>query len=235
LYFLSYSSNLETDSGFSLFIMRRIVLVIGVIFVLTLPIALLIYQNSDAIKEAARVFYWSNDRSTSPQYTAEVKTEQYSIAIVDTAFLEYLAATMGIYGEQAIVDPAVYFGDPDNLQRYTVSRLKFELVPLLDRYMVGLGGEDDFAGRGVYAVEGDTLVVRVSLNEGAISGSDVQGQFALEDVFLSTALQTLSYVRGTAGPYMDPASLSKIEKDIQEYVHTGIFTRPIRIERVNEQ
>ena len=52
----------------------------------------------------------------------------YTTAIVSTAFLEYIAATMGIYGEQAIVDPSVYFGDPDNPDRYTVSHLKFELV-----------------------------------------------------------------------------------------------------------
>lgn len=207
---------------------------IGVLCILALPLVLLVLLNADRIKEAAQVFYWSNTRSTSPQYTAETKTPGYSVAVVNTAFLEYLAATMNIYGDEAIVDPRVYFGEPDNTNRYTVSHLKFELVPTLERYMVGLGGKDDFAGRGVYAVEGDTLVVRVSLNEAQIANTNVQGQFALEDIFLDTALQTLSYVRGSTGPFVDIATLAKIQKDIQEYVRTGIFERPIRIDTASQ-
>jgi hypothetical protein len=84
-----------------------------------------------------------------------------------------------------------------NTQRYTVSHLKFELVPTLDRYMIGLGGSTDFAGRGVYAVEGDTLVVRVSINEEQLEKGKAIGQFAMEDMFLDTALQTLIYATGS--------------------------------------
>ncbi len=125
---------------------------IGVLCILALPLVLLVLLNADRIKEAGQVFYWSHTRSTSPQYTIETKTPGYSVAVVNTAFLEYLAATMNIYGDEAIVDPRVYFGEPDNTNRYTVSHLKFELVPTLERYMVGLGGEDDFAGRGTYFI-----------------------------------------------------------------------------------
>ncbi len=213
--------------------MRRAV-AIGVLCIIVLPLVLLVFLNADRIKELAQVVYWSNTRSTSPQYAGETKIPGYRVAVVNTAFLEYLAATMDIYSDQAIVDPRVYFGKPDRPERYSVSHLKFELVPTLERYMVGLGGEDDFAGRGVYAVEGDTLMVRVSLNEEEVAKSDVEGQFALEDIFLDTALQTLSYVRGSTGPYMDIATMAKIQKDIKEYVKTGIFDRPIRIEKVSE-
>lgn len=195
MYFCFSSCTLVID------LMRRAA-AIGVLCILAFPLVLLVLLNADRIKEAAQVVYWSNTRSTSPQYTAETKTPGYSVAVVNTAFLEYLAATMSIYGDEAIVDPRVYFGEPDNINRYTVSHLKFELVPTLERYMVGLGGKDDFAGRGVYAVEGDTLVVRVSLNQAQIAKTNVQGQFALEDIFLDTALQTLSYVRGSTGPFM---------------------------------
>lgn len=207
---------------------------IGVLCIIVLPLVLLVFLNADRIKEAVQVFYWSHTRSTSPQYTAETKTPGYSVAVVNTAFLEYLASTMNIYGDEAIVDPRVYFGEPDNPERYTVSHLKFELVPMLDRYMVGIGGKNDFAGRGVYAVEGDTLIVRVSLNEEEVAKTDVEGQFALEDIFLDTALQTLSYVRGSTGSFMDIATVAKIQKDIKEYVRTGIFERPIRIDTASQ-
>ena len=79
-------------------------------------------------------------------------------------------------------------------------------------------------------MEGDTLVIRVSLNEEEVTKSNVPARFALEDMFLDTALQTLIYAMGKPGEPISPAELSKVQKAIKDNIPSGIFPRPIRIE-----
>ncbi len=210
--------------------MRRTLVIIGAVILLLFPLVLVAYRNWDAIQEAVFKTKFLSRRTVSPQYAAETKTPGYSIVIVDTAFLEYIAATMRVYDNNAIADPGMYFGNRTSITRHTVLRLKFELVPTLERYLVALGGSQDFAGRGIYAIEDDTLVVRVSLNEEELIKSNGAVQFNLEDMFLDTALQTLVYATGKPGSPISPAELTKVQKAIKENIPSGIFPRPITIE-----
>ncbi len=145
--------------------MRRVVIAVIAVIILILPLVFVVYSKWDTIQEALFKSKFTSRRTVSPQFTAETKTPGATIAIVDTAFLEYIAATMHIYDVNAIVDSEMYFGNRESITRHTVSHLKLELVPTLTQYVVGLGGSQDFAGRGTYVIEGDTLIIRVSLNE----------------------------------------------------------------------
>jgi hypothetical protein len=190
--------------------MKRIFIGIIIIFIIFFPLGLVTHRNWDKIQESFVKTRFTARKDLSPQYSAETKTPGLMVAVTNTAFLEYIAATMKIYEQNAIADPQGYFGALTNSQRFTVSRLKFELVPTLDRYLVGLGGSTDFAGRGVYAIEGDELVVRVSINEEELEkGKDI-GQFAVEDMFLDTALQVLIYATGKPGVPVSPVELMKM-------------------------
>lgn len=163
--------------------MKRVFIGISAAVLLLLPIVFVVYQNRGAMQEAIVKSKFLGRKGTSPQYSAETKVPEMSVAIVDTAFLEYISATMKLYEDNAIADPEMYFGNKASVKRRTVSHLKLELVPTLTRYMVGLGGSTDFAARGTYAVEEDTLVIRVSLDEKELEKSSIPSRFAVEDMF----------------------------------------------------
>lgn len=212
--------------------MRRIAIIICVAAIFLLPLALVAYQNRESIRQ---VFFKSTfvfRRSVSPQYSIETKTPGYNVAIVNTAFLEYITATMHLYDVNAIADPEMYFGNLATTKRHTVSHVRIELVPTLERYMVGLGGSDDFATRGIYAVEEETLVVRVSLEEQELVKTNIPARFALEDMFLDATLQTLVYATAQPGESINFTVLSDLQKSIEENIKSGLFPRPIRIEKI---
>lgn len=211
--------------------MKRLWLIIGIAIVIFLPIALLVYQNLDVTKKNLSLLKFITNRTISEQYKVASKVSDYTPKIVDTSYLDYVMATMKIFDKQAIADPAMYRGSRDSKTRYTVSRVQIELVPRIDQFLLAIGGENDFAGRGTYLVENDTLIVQVSIDPNEISSGGVNGKYALEDVYLQTALQVLVYAVGTPYKRMDPKELAKIDNDLKEYLYTGIFKRPILIEK----
>lgn len=214
--------------------MKRIVVIIGAAILLLLPLSLVAYQNWDKFIDAMVKQKFLSRKTVSPQYSAETKVPDMTVAVADTAFLEYIAATMKLYDDNAIADPEMYFKNKTSTKRYSVSHLKFELVPVLARYVVGLGGSTDFAARGIYTVEGDTLVIRVSIDENQLEKSNLPGRFAIEDMFLDTALQTLIYATGKPGAPISPMELAKIQKAIKDNIPTGIFPRPVKIEKTQQ-
>ncbi len=211
--------------------MKRIWVIIGIVIVILLPVALLVYQNLDVIKKNVSLLKFSTRHTISQQYSVASKVPVYTPKIVDTSYLDYVIAYMKIFDNQAIADPEIYRGSRDSKTRYTVSRVQIELVPRIDQFLLAIGGENDFAGRGTYTVKDDTLIVQVSIDPNEILSGGVRGQYALEDVYLQTALQVLVYAVGSPDKRMDPKELAKIDKDLQEYLYTGIFNRPILIEK----
>lgn len=210
--------------------MKRFVTVIGVGIAILFPLFFILYYNRELIQQSIIKARFLSRPSNSQQFSVETKTPEYGIVMADTAFLEYIAATARLYDNDAIVDPSMYFGKPESTVRHTVSQLKFELVPTLTQYMVGLGGETDFAGRGTYAVEDQTLVVRVSLNKEELVKGSGNVKFNMEDMFLDTALQTLVFATAQSGAPLSPFELTKMQKALKENIPSGIFPRPIKIE-----
>lgn len=128
--------------------MKRIWLIIGSVIVIFLPIVLLVYKNLDATKKNLSVLKFITSRTKSQQYSVASTVPDYTPKIVDTSYLDYVMATMKIFDNQAIADPQIYRGSRDSKIRYTVSRVQIELVPRIDQFLLAIGGENDFAGRG---------------------------------------------------------------------------------------
>lgn len=206
--------------------MKRIAVIIGAIVIFILPLALVLYQKWESIRQTFFKSTFVFRKSVSSQFGAETKMPGYNIALINTVFLEYIAATMHLYDVNAIADPEMYFGNRAMTKRHTVSHLRIELVPTLDRYMVGLGGSVDFAVRGIYVIEKDTLVVRVSLDEAELNKTNPSGKFVPEDTFLDIALQTLVYATAKPGATLDFVALGALKKAIDENIKTGVFPRP---------
>ncbi len=210
--------------------MKRVLAIVGIVLIILLPLVFVVYLNWSTIQKTFIKAKFLSRTSVSSQYAVETKTPEYGIAMTDTAFLEYIAATTHVYDDDAIADPKMYFGQPSSTIRHTVSHLKFELVPTLTQYVVGLGGANDFAGRGTYAVEGDVLVIRVSLNKEELVKGSGNVKFNMEDMFLDTALQTLVFATAKSGAPLSPFELNKIQQALKENIPTGIFPRPVKIE-----
>lgn len=211
--------------------MRRAIIT-GIVIVVVIPLMFVAYRNWDALQEAIYKTKFLTRRSSTPsqKYSAATKTPEATIALVDTAFLDYITETLHVYDVDAIADPERYMDKKASVVRHTVSRLTFELVPTLERYIVALGGSMDFAGRGMYAVEGDTLVIRVSLNEEELVKSHGPVKYNMEDMYLDTALQTLLYATAKPGTSISPVELARVQKAIKDNISSGIFPRPVSIE-----
>lgn len=211
--------------------MKRVVIIAILAILIVLPLVFFAYSNWPRLQEELVRSKFLSGPTSDRQYSAEAKVPGYDVAIADARFLEYIAATMKLYDVNAIADPEIYFGNKLSTKRYTVSGLRFELVPTLVQYVVALGGSNDFATRGTYAVENGVLVVRVSVNEDEVAKSGQTGKSPTEDMFLDTAIQTLIYATGSPGQFMNPADIEKAQKAIRDNIPTGIFPRPIRIEK----
>lgn len=210
--------------------MKRMVFIMCGICIVVLPLVVVVWKQWGKLQEVFVTSRFLLPRKNSSQYKAEGKVPGTTIAIVDTAFLEYIVSTFHIYEDDAIADPAMYFNAPHSTKRYTVSNLVFELVPTITKYMVGLGGSSDFAGRGTYVVDGDTLTVRISLNKDQLVKGVGNVKFNMEDMFLDTALQTLVFATAKSGAPLSPFELNKMQKAMKDNIPTGIFPRPIKIE-----
>jgi hypothetical protein len=139
---------------------------------------------------------------------------------------------MGIFDKQAIVDPRVYLGFKDIKTRYTVSRIRFVLVPKVDSLMVALSGKKTFLGIGEYRVEGNVLVLPVSLDFAQLTTGPLAAKLALEDTYLRAVGMVLYYAHGITDNKTNAKAFSKMESDIQEYLYSGIFPWPIKIEKL---
>lgn len=212
--------------------MRRVIIFFVAVIIVVIPLVFVTYRNWGAIQEAVFKTKFLMRRSSTPsqKYSAATRTPEATIALVDTAFLDYITETLHVYDVDAIADPERYMDKKTSVVRHTVSRLTFELVPTLERYIVALGGSADFAGRGMYTVEGDTLVVRVSLNEAELIKSHGPVKYNMEDMYLDTALETLLYATAKPGISITPTELAKVQKAIKDNVTSGIFVRPVNIE-----
>jgi hypothetical protein len=172
---------------------------------------------------------------TTKTYKVENKAPGVQISLLDNRYLDYVTASMNLFSFEKIVDPAVYYGvSPATLPRKTVSTIRFELVPVVDKPVGIVGAEGKqgvFIGKGTYHVEGDVLVIEVALDLNELN-SPLAGQFALEDAYLRTALITMRYSAGFVnGNRADPGVIPAIVQDMKDYLYTGMLAWPIQIKR----
>ena len=186
-------------------------------------------MDRSKITQELQVIKWSNKKGLNKKVTSYSSVPKNTLIINDTSYLDYVADTFKIYSKDAILDPNSYFGNKGATKRYTVSNLRFELVPKLEKYVVALGGTVDFATRGIYKVDGNTLIIQVSINNDELANSEFTGQNPAEDAYIQTALQTIPFAIGSPQQALDPDKLTKVNDDIKSYLTTGLFAHPIKI------
>jgi hypothetical protein len=208
--------------------MRRVLIVIGLGVLMVLPIILILIQNKTGIEKSIALVKTSTKRQVSERYSAVSKVPEYSLTLTDTAYLDYLSELLGLFKPQAIVDPRVHRGF-DIKNRYTISRIQLLLIPTSDDYLLGISGVNDFAGRGNYVVEGDTLVVRISLNPSEAKGKTEEHR--LDEVYLQAVYQVLYHAHGVSDFAAAGSAFEQNKLDIIDYLYGGIFAWPVSVSR----
>jgi hypothetical protein len=213
--------------------MRKTLIVIAIIIIFLLPLVLLFISNPKVSLFLAPLRQsGSNKAITVQKYSAVSEVTGYTIKLVDTKYLDYLTESMGIFDKQAIVDPRIYLGFKDIKTRYTVSRIRFVLAPKVDSLMVALSGKKTFLGIGEYRIEGDTLVLPVSLDFVQLTTGPLAAKLALEDTYLRAVGMVLYYAHGITDNETNVKAFTKLKSDIQEYLYAGIFPWSIQITAV---
>lgn len=201
--------------------MRKKFIVFLVVGLISTPIIVV----SFARREAITAFFYSMRTSKSTNIAITNKTKTLQPTIVDTAFLDYEFSRLGVFKNNAISDPLSHMGSKDITTRYTVRNVEIQLVPTLKRYLVANGGVTDFAARGIYKIQDDTLVIELSLNTQEIPTTPN----ATEDVLLRTLLETVLYAISAPNATLDMQGLFAIQQNLQRYISKGLFDRPIRV------
>ncbi len=210
--------------------MRKTVIIIaGVIIFLAIPLAFFVLQRRTLIGKQFIPWPVKQTSQTPERYSVASDVPGYAITLSDTRFLDHVAENVGIFNPDAVVDPELYQGGARFT--HTVSRVALRLVPSVSTLMVGVPGKKELAAMGEYTIDGDTLVLRVSLNPNEVTAL-ISETYRIEDVFLQASLQALSYARGLSE---DPKTLGTAFKNIQsgirEYLYGGSMPWPIRITR----
>jgi hypothetical protein len=210
--------------------MKRTFIIFGVILVIGLPIVLLTLRNPMISTYLRRTFGKGEQAVTSAQFTTTSTDTKTKITLVDTKYLDYVTAKLGIFDKEAIVDREWYMGNTAAIKKHTVTRVEFVLVDDLDSYVYGATGGKLFAAKGDYAVVGDVLKVSIALFPENVENAVLGSTYPLEQAFLKTAFVTLLYAHGISDPRSTAVELGKLRSDMKEYLESGLFPWPIRID-----
>ncbi len=210
--------------------MKRTVIIVGLILLISLPIALLILRRPMVSTYLRRTLGIGGRAVTSPQFAADSRTPEVKLAIVDTRYLEYVSAKLKIFEADAIVDRELYRGNQSAAKKHTVSRVEFVLVDDLESYVYGATGGKLFAAKGDYTVEGDMLRVSIALFPENVDDNFLGSTYPIEQTFLKTAFVTLLYAHGLSSPREVAKELGTLRSDMKEYLEKGLFPWSIRIE-----
>jgi hypothetical protein len=214
---------------------KRVFLGFGIIAVFVFPVLIFIVRSPKITTLFPVIPRLSGNKGSSHNYSAKSEVPTHSLTLVDSQYMEYMTSNLHAFEPQAIIDPRVYHGFSDIKTRYTVKSIQFILVNSVEKpvgVIVEGGGKIPFAmvGQGIYSIDGTVLTIRVALNMPEIQKSMTR-KFSLEDVYLRTAVNTLYYALGVSDPKENQTALLAMKKQIEDYLYTGVFPWPIRIER----
>ena len=201
----------------------KVLAIIGICVALSLPLVLLLLNNPRVATLLPTAVRFSRSNDLSKRYSAQSEVPGYSLRLIDTSFLDFTVSKMDVFAPKAIIDPRFYQGYTDVKLRSTVSNVRFVLSPTVDHpvsFIVSGDGRTTpvvMVGQGSYSVQGDTLVITVSLDVAQLT-TGLAGKYFLEDAFLRTALCTMYYAHGLPNNRPDPAVTAKIQREMQTYL-----------------
>ncbi len=206
---------------------RVVVVIIGIIFLL-FPLVLLLLRNPK-IKTLLTV----GKTKISNKYSVESDLSEYTVSMMDTSYLDYMAAKFNLFSPNAVIGSDFYIKKLVDTKRQQINHIKFVLVDHVDApiSMVQLysGKTATVDCQGDYVLNGSTLVDRVSVNFTSLGKQVLLDKFAWENSFLRCALTTLYYAKGVTNLSESYHELVDIKKDIDNNIYSGIFTWPFRI------
>lgn len=210
--------------------MRRIVIIVGVIILVVLPLVFFVIQQRKKIGTYFTPWKMTEQPAVPDRYSVASEVPDYSITLIDTKYLDYVAENVGIFEPNAVVDPAVYQGGSE--YRHTVTHVRLVIVHSVPKLLMGVPGQKEIAAMGDYRVSGDTLELLVSINSNE-TASLAAGSHSFEDVFLRAALQTMYYAHGLSDDPKDVGAVFRnVQQGIKEYLYNNVVPWPVEIERI---
>ena len=209
--------------------MRKTALIISAIIVFLLPILILVLGNPIFSSRFPKLFNSTLNNKDSTRFSTKSEMPGYDLVIADPSYLDYLIDRMNIFGNQAIIDPRTHRGFPDLKLRYTISRIQFILVSIMDQPITVLMGRDSPTSMGGYSIDGNTLTLRIFLDIPQLTTGTFARNHALEDAFIRTVGFTLVRARSALDKQDDAKARNKIITDIDEYLYKNIFAWPVTI------
>lgn len=204
---------------------KTILIILLFIGLLAFPIVLVVIRKPEIF-----TFLPSRTHQTTARYSTESTLPGYTLMLADTGYLDYATGIMRTFTPKTMVDPQVYVSKSKSSARYSVSKARFVLVGKVSNPVSFITEKDGtILATGGYTIEGDTLVVRISVMFDKLSGSVLSRKFNTEDVVLRAVINTLYYAHGEESPMATVAALGKMRQDIQDNLYSGIMAWPFRI------
>jgi len=211
--------------------MRRIVFIIGIIVLLLIPVIVFVMQRRTNSGTPPTTWPLIQASPTPQRYSVESQLAGYTLTLMDTRYLDSVAENIGIFKPEAVLDPEVYHGG--QTFHHTISHIRLVLVPAVQQFLVAVPGRKVLASTADYIVEGDTLVLRVTINPSE-QVNVAAGQHTLEDAFLRAAMQAMYYAHGLSDdPTVNANAFANIQNGIKDYLYIGVLAWPIQIERLS--
>ena len=213
----------------------RILVIAGFVMAILLPLVVFVISNPMISTQLPVALRLRGQNVVSPRYSVQSEVPSYTINLENTQYLDYMTTKLKVFDDHAIIDPRYYQGYRDISVHYTISHIRFVLVPTIENPISMVTQQDvtgahiSVVGKGDYSVENGTLVVRVMLNTGVLTYNTLIPKFSLEDKFIHTVLDTLYYAHGLSDPLTNAHSLYDIYQNMKDYLYSGIFIWPVQI------
>ncbi len=201
--------------------------IILLLILIVIPVFFVILIRQPLVK---RYLQGQKANIETPRYSVLSRMPGHTLRLVDTTYLEYIADKFSIWKPEAIVDPLVYI-QPNHINnaKYSISHIRFELVPKVNKLFFGISGNNGFLAKGAYSIEGDTLVVEVELDFESSTGT-LSSSLTMEEAYLRTALSTLYYAHGVStNSQVNGDTLVQIKTNIEKDIDNGQVSWPFQI------
>ena len=90
--------------------MRRLVMILGLGILITIPLAIFVISQRQKIANQASIWPLARTTPVPERYSVESDVPGYTMKLTDTKFLDYVSGNIGIFKPDAVVDPESYQG-----------------------------------------------------------------------------------------------------------------------------
>ncbi len=203
-----------------------------VLLLLFAPIIFISFRQPLLSRYVKQILGIPSNTQNSAKYEAVNESKKQVLKIVDTSYLDFIASNFGLFEKNVIIDPKFYIEGKKNDTKYTISKIEFKLIDDMPQYVYAATGPTNFASKGNYQINGDTLIIVVSLFTDQIPKNTIINTYKIEEVFLKTVFTTLLYAKGLSTPNEMAVYISDISEGMDKYLKSGLFAWPIEVQEL---